>query len=147
MFGLITRRRHEQELAAAKAEAGRQRTRAEGAVSRAITAEFNRGQVLRQLAEADATNRRLAGRNLELGERLSRLAEADPEYAAQLEHRIGRLQKAGKRILAAWWAEKRRADRLQARLDDALGLDDPAVLAGQNWQATRQDGARKVVAS
>jgi hypothetical protein len=33
----------------------------------------------------------------------------------------------------------RRVEQLQARLDDACGLNDPAVEAGRHWQATRQD--------
>ncbi|KMS79071.1 hypothetical protein ACH49_13510 [Streptomyces leeuwenhoekii] len=147
MLGLITRRRHEQELAAAKAKTDRQRAAAEAAASRATTAEYNRRQLLRQLAEADAATRRLHGRVEELGRRLAALAEADPEYTAQLEHRVARLQKVGVRILAAGAAERRRADRLQDRLDDALGLNTPAVEDGRQWQTRRQDGGRKAVAS
>ena len=75
-----------------------------------------------QLAEADATNRRLNGRIEELGRRNSLLTEADPDYAAQLERSVARLRTAGKRVIAAWWAESKRADRLQQRLDDAVGL-------------------------
>lgn len=94
----------------------------------------------RQFAEADATNRRLEGRLLELGRRNAELAESDPEYAADLEQQLA----AARAELAA---EKKRGDHLQRRLDGALGLEDPAVLAGQNWQATREDGPRKGVAS
>lgn len=36
-------------------------------------------------------------------------------------------------------AETRRADRLQARLDDACGITTPAVDAGSMWQQTRTD--------
>lgn len=95
--------------------------------------------VARQFAETDAANRRLAGRNLELGNRISKLTEADPEYTAQLERRVARLRTVGKRILAAYSTELKRADRLQARLDDACGLDDPAVTAGRHWQSARHD--------
>jgi hypothetical protein len=115
----VTRRRHEAELAAAKAEADRLRTERDATVSKLATAVYNREQVLRQNAEQDAANRRLHGRILELGRRLSQLREADPEYAAQLEHRVTRLRRVGVRILAAYAAEKKRADRLQARLDNA----------------------------
>lgn len=72
----------------------------------------------RKFADADADNRRLAGRNLELGKRISQLAEADPEYAAALERRITRLRTVGARILTAYTAEKQRADRLSSYLDD-----------------------------
>ncbi|WP_171108654.1 MULTISPECIES: hypothetical protein [unclassified Streptomyces] len=147
MFGLTTTRRLRAELAAARAETDRQRRRAETAEGNLATAVYNRKQVLKQNAEMDATNRRLNGRLLELGRRNARLIESDPEYAAQLEQRVARLQKVGARILAAWHAERRRANHLQARLDDALGLNTPGVLDGRNWQANRQDGGRKQVSA
>ena len=129
----VTRRRYEDELAAAKHEIRRQRERAEAAEEKASTAEFNREQILRQLAEADATNRRLHGRNLELGRQVSVLAESDLEYAAHLERRKTSLEKAGHRILAAWRREQKRADHLQQRLDDAVGLSTTIVDSGR-WQ-------------
>lgn len=144
MFGLTTTRRLRAEVAAAKAEIRRQRQRAETAEQMAATAEYNRGQLLRQLADADATNRRLEGRLLELGRRLTKLAEADPEYAATLEQRVTRLHRVGARILAAYTGEKKRADRLQAELDDALGLNHPDIQAGRNWQSRRPDKPMQV---
>jgi chromosome segregation ATPase len=123
----ITRRRHEEELAAAKAEIQRQRRRANDAEDRANTAEFNRAQILRQLAEADATNRRLSGRNLELGERLTALAESDPEYAADLETQLAEAREA----LAV---ETKRAEHLQRRLDDAVGLSAKGIADSSRWQ-------------
>lgn len=39
-------------------------------------------------------------------------------------------------------AEKRRADQIQARLDDACGFNHPAVEAGQHWQERRLDKPR-----
>jgi chromosome segregation ATPase len=154
MFGLTTTRRLRAVQTAARSEQERLRIRAERAEERARTAEFNREQVLRQLAEADAANRRLHGRNLELGRQVSALAESDLEYAAQLERRVAqleqrvaRLKRVGKRIVAAWRREQKRADHLQQRLDNARGLNSPAVEAGRHWQATRTDGGRKGVAS
>ncbi|KOG21767.1 hypothetical protein [Streptomyces viridochromogenes] len=143
MFGLTTTRRLRREVAEAKADAtaetDRQRERADNAEQAQATAEYNRGQVLNQLNTADAANRRLHDRNLELGRRISALTESDPEYAARLERRVARLRLAGKRIFAAYGAQKKRADRLQQRLDDACGLNAPAVLAGSGWQSTRHD--------
>ncbi|MFF4834049.1 hypothetical protein [Streptomyces sp. NPDC001315] len=49
----VTRRRYREELAAANAEANRQRERAEKAIADQATAAFNREQVVRQFAEAD----------------------------------------------------------------------------------------------
>ena len=142
MFGLVTRRRHNAELAAVKAEADRLRAERDATVSKLATAVYNREQVLRQNAEQDAANRRLHGRILELSRRLSAVREADPEYAASLERRVARLRLVGVRILAAYAAEKKRADRLQTRLDDACGLDHPAVTEGAAWQARRMDKPR-----
>jgi hypothetical protein len=138
MFGLTTTRRLGAELAAVKAETDRQRRRAETAEGHAATAVFNRKQVLRQLADADADNRRLAGRNLELGKRISTLTEADPEYAAGLERRVTRLRTVGKRILAAYKAERQRADRLVSYLDDgdlrAIKTWEQRIEAHNGWK-------------
>ena len=142
----VTRRRYEDELAAAKHEIRRQRERAEAAEEKASTAEFNREQILRQLAEADATNRRLHGRNLELGRQVSALAESDLEYAAHLERRVARLKKVGKRIVAAWAREQKRADHLQQRLDDAVGLSTTIVDSGR-WQPGYKPAPKPEVAS
>ncbi|MEU9558028.1 hypothetical protein [Streptomyces fumanus] len=139
MFGLTTTRRRRAELAAARAETARQRERADRAEARAATAEYNRGQALRQVAGLDADNRRLAGRNKALGEEISKLSEADPQYAAALETRLRRALTAAARYLAAYHQQKRRADRLQARHDQALGLDTAAILSGQTWQQRRED--------
>lgn len=134
MFGLISRRRHTAELAAARAVSDRLRRERDTARSAQQTAEFNREQILRQLAEATTANRRLHGRNLELGRRVSALAESDPEYAGQLERRVDRLKKVTARLYAGARAEKARADHLQRRLDDAVGLGSRYPLDSASWQ-------------
>lgn len=48
---------------------------------------------------------------------------------------------------ADYEAQRKRADQLQARLDDACGLDDPGVQAGVNWQARRVDKPKPQVTS
>ncbi|MGW4493835.1 hypothetical protein [Streptomyces sp. NPDC004376] len=40
---------------------------------------------------------------------------------------------------AHYAAEKKRADRLQKQLDDALGLNTAGVADGRHWQTTRAD--------
>ncbi|MFJ8538114.1 hypothetical protein [Streptomyces sp. NPDC093591] len=134
MFGLTTTRRLRAEVAAAKAETDRQRERAEKAVKAEATAKFNRQQALDQLAAADAANRRLHGRNLELGQRISKLTEADPEYAAQLERRVARLRRIVSQLLADRRTETKRADGLQRRLDDAVGLTPRGIEDSRQWQ-------------
>jgi hypothetical protein len=98
------------------------------------TAVYNRQQIARQLAEADAANRRLAGRNVELGVRLSAYAESDPEYLTALEKRLDRALKACARWMDIAWTEGRRADRLQTRLDDAVGLKPCRIEDSSRWQ-------------
>lgn len=119
MFGLTTTRRLHAELAAAKAETDRQRKRADQAEERATTAEFNRSQILTQLATAD-------GRNKELQHRLTeavacsaaeKFTHADDELTATrivnscLTDDIVKLRKQLDEAHA-------HADRLQKRLDD-----------------------------
>lgn len=81
----------------------------------------------RQFAEADAANRRLSGRVEELGRRNSTLAESDPDHLADLETQLEDTRKQ----LAA---ETRRADRLQQRLDDAVGLGHGPIKNSGPWQ-------------
>ena len=71
-----------------------------------------------QLASADAANRRLHDRNVELGRRLARCAEADPDYAAALEQRVDRLKKVGARILTAYGSKSAEVTGLAARVDE-----------------------------
>lgn len=115
---LVWRSRHEDLYARYQAALKQTAT----ARKKADTAHFNRQQVLAQNAGLHADNQRLADRNLELGRRVSVLTEADPEYAAQLERRVARLRRIVSRALADRRAEQKRADQLQARLDDAVGL-------------------------
>jgi hypothetical protein len=112
-------RRERRENAGLRAENARLRAERDQFEEERNTAVFNRQQVLGQLASADTANRRLADRNLELGRRLSQCAEADPEYAASLERRVARLQKAGKRLLAAYALEQHRSNHQQALGDEA----------------------------
>ncbi|MFF0512472.1 hypothetical protein [Streptomyces sp. NPDC004250] len=138
MFGLITRRRYLRDLAAERAETRRVKQVKDDFWQQRDEAMAAARTAARQFAEADATNRRLAGRNEELGKRVSALTESDPEYLADLEQQLA----TAREELAA---EKKRADQLQARLDDACGLNSAGVEAGRYWQQTRQDGgARRV---
>jgi predicted RNase H-like nuclease (RuvC/YqgF family) len=116
----ISRSRHDDEVAAL-----RRRVLATEARHDDVVRAHN--ALARQLAEADAANRRLADRNLELGRRVSALAEADPEYAAELEQKVARLTEG-------YAAEKKRADHLQRRLDDAVGLSAGRIADSRQWQ-------------
>lgn len=56
----------------------------------------------------------------------------------QLIAEVGQLNGAAEAWMADHTAEKQRADHLQQRLDQVLGLDDAAVALGASWQARRQ---------
>lgn len=148
----VSRRRHTTEVDALRADNARLRGERDRAREGKATAEFNRGQVLRQNAELDAANRRLSGRNLELCTRLSDYAEADPDYLACLERRITCLQKGAARYLAALWQARakasgtadadvllRRIKHLEKELDNATYLPASGPQNFSRWQPGYQD--------
>ncbi|MFD7794368.1 hypothetical protein [Streptomyces sp. NPDC059759] len=93
----VTRRRHEEELAAARAETTRQRTRAEKAEATARTEINVRRHIGEQNGLLHAANARLTGRNKALSDRLAAAQVAsgfDVTKAKQTAGRIARLQKA-----------------------------------------------------
>lgn len=129
---IVSRRRYDMDLGAERAEASRLRAERD-------TARVDRDANLtaaatsaRQFAETDAALTRVNGR-------VSRLAGllADRDLVPAWRLHIART--AAARLLAAYGGEQARADGLQARLDDACGLNHPAVLNGQGWQGRRQD--------
>lgn len=121
----VTRRRYNAEIAALHGQNEALRERCEAAETNERTERVARRTITRQHAELDAANRRLHDRNLELGRRLSQHMEADPDYAASLEQRVGRLRKAAARYLDAMWTARAEVRSLtdlavqaNTRLDD-----------------------------
>lgn len=85
---------------------------------------------------------RVAGRNTLLTEQNERLTAAEQRHDADLDATLARVDRALRgcaRYRAALAAETRRADQLQARLDDYLGLNSAEVTDGRRWQLTRED--------
>ncbi len=134
LWPFVSRRRHQAELDAVNADRERLRGERNQFAEDRDGFKYTAETAARRFVEADAANRRLHNRNLELGRRLSALSESDPEYAAALEQRIASLTKASVRVLGAWHREQTRADRLQARLDDAVGLGAGRPLDSTPWQ-------------
>jgi hypothetical protein len=66
------------------------------------------------------------------------MAAFDEAQARKAADRIARLQKAVARGRVEAASERRRADGLQARLDDAVGLNTPKIAAGSDWQDRRE---------
>lgn len=147
----VLRSRHDADVAALNADRDRLRRRAETAEGHAATAVSNRKQVLRQNAELDAANTRLAGWNRELRRRLD--DNTDAEYTARLEVRVARLTKAAARYLNAVWDARAqtagaRADLegLGARLKASEERARQAVqgLRPDEWESRPVDGAPRV---
>lgn len=116
----VSRRRYLRDLAAERAETRRVKQVKDDFWQQRDEAMAAARTAARQFAEADAANRRLQGRLLELGRRLAAAAESDPGHLAALEQELA--------------AEKRRADRLQKRLDDAVGLGADRIADSGPWQ-------------
>ena len=138
---LVWRSRHEDELADAKAEITRQRKRVQAAEERAKTAERNQQSIARNQGVLLDQYRHVINRNRALCTQLEAAQVAngfDRAAAQKTADRIKRLREAVAKARGEAATETRRADLLQSRLDDAVGLNHPAVAAGDGWQARRQ---------
>jgi chromosome segregation ATPase len=101
-------------------------------------------QLTEELAASRRATLRLSGQYthlMETGEPMPMFSRPSKvqQRIANLERRLRLARKAGARVLAAYVRERRRADLLQARLDDACGLSRTAVTAGEHWQSRRED--------
>jgi len=124
-----------------KSEAGRQRKRAEGAERIARTEVANRRSIAELYAalcdshglpvpvDPDQPGRQHAEQAM---------AAFDEAQARKAADRIALLQEGVAKAREEAAAERRRADGLQKQLDDALGLNSPAVAAGDAWQQRRE---------
>lgn len=119
MFGLVTRRRYLRDLAAERAETRRVKQVKDNFWQERDAALAAARTAARQFAEADAANKRLAGRNRALQERLEQRQDyAEAEYAVQLERRLYRLTKGTARWMAALWAERAESTKLARQVDE-----------------------------
>ena len=145
MFGLVTRRRYDAELAALRSQYEALRERCEGAESREAIERNARRTITHQFTEADEQRTALTLVNACLTDDLVKERQVSGSLALQIHAMAQPLEPDLDAIdwPAKYEAEKKRADRLQGRLDDAVGLTDPRVEDGRNWQQNRQDGGRK----
>lgn len=119
MFGLISRRER-REIAELEEYITRLRAERDKARAERDTAVYNRQQIGRQLAEADAANKRLAGRNSVLQERLEQREDyTEAAYVVQVEKRLDRLARGTARWMAALWAERAESIRLARQAGEA----------------------------
>lgn len=121
MFGLISHRRHDAELAAARAVSDRLRGERDAARAEKKAFRYAAATGAEQVIDVSIVNDCLT-RDLTV-----------------LKKRVERLRKVGARLLAAYARERLRAVQLQRRLDDAVGLTSPALDAGRHWQERRTD--------
>ncbi|MFE9363716.1 hypothetical protein ACFYNN_13045 [Streptomyces sp. NPDC006978] len=93
-----------------------------------------------QVARAARTSMKLAaGQFTDTDDALGRARLARITDAVAYRHRITRLRRAIATYRAALTTETRRADRLQAAYDHAVGIDHPDVDAGAQWQQRHTD--------
>ena len=162
MFGFISARRHEADLAAARAEADRLRRERDTAVRERAAFRTAAVSAAEQFTDvcivntcltedlaaardrlAEYSGRRTVGEVLEEHDvHRKALAAAigaglDRNWEQLIEAAAGVYKAAGE-WMADHEVEKRRADGLQARLDDALGLNTAGVDAGSGWQERRE---------
>jgi hypothetical protein len=164
MFGLTTTRRLRAELAAARAEMDRLRAERDASNEVAETWHAAARQTSELYTDASIANGCLTNDLTAARKRLAEygarrtvsdvLEEHDVHRKAladalgdqkrhlnwdQLIAEVGRLNAAAEAWMADHAAEKKRADHLQARLDDALGLNTSRISDGRMWQHTRPD--------
>ncbi|MFH8336907.1 hypothetical protein [Streptomyces sp. AM6-12] len=125
---LVTRRRYETDLDAVKAD--RDRLRGE------------RDQFARDRDTQRAVARKATEQYVALDERYTDTAIVNEHLTEELTAVRKQIASTDDGWQAKYEAEKKRADHLQQRLDDALGLNTTAVAAGEQWQSRRDPKMR-----
>lgn len=98
-----------------------------------------RDDARRQARAAHAATHLAAGQFTDTDDALSRARLARITDAVTYRRRITRLLRTIASCRAATAIETRRANRLQAAYDSAVGLDHPDVDAEAQWQSRRTD--------
>lgn len=109
----------------------------------------------RDAARADAavwkgSSVRTAARFSELHTRAETARDAhraEGEHTGALERRLRRVLSACARYRAELHRAHADSEFLQSRYDDAVGITDPAVDAGEHWQQRRSDKPRTEISS
>lgn len=144
----VTSRRHEHEINALKGRLAQAIEQRDSARSERQAFRSAAQTASRQFADADAATRRLHDRVEELKKRLDARPADGTKDTARLENRITRLRKIVSRLLEERRTATRRADRLQARLDDAVGLPPRGPIVDSSaWQPGYQPPKPKAGAS
>lgn len=106
---------------------------AQRAVARKAARQFTSAD--EELIELRLVNDRLTDANLAVARRLARALRACARYRTALD-------KTATEWMAECQAHALRADRLQRRLDDSLGLNTAVIALGETWQDRREQKMR-----
>ncbi|MFY0511833.1 hypothetical protein ACOMD4_15825 [Streptomyces anulatus] len=93
------------------------------------------------------TTRTAAGQFTAADDTLTRVRLARIRDAITYQQRIVRLTRAVINLRAAYAAAERRAARVQAAYDNAVGLNNPSLDLGAHWQTRRSDKPRTEVSA
>jgi hypothetical protein len=128
-------RREQREIAELKADVARLRTQRDTALKNAATWKGVAERASEMFTDTSLVNDRLTDANLAVSRRLTRALRACARYRAALN-------KTATEWMTECQAHALRADRLQRRLDDSLGLNTAPVVLGETWQDRREQKMR-----
>ncbi|WP_318196877.1 hypothetical protein [Streptomyces sp. MCL20-2] len=106
-----------------------------------------RDEAQRNVRAMQTATRTAAGQFTAADDTLNRVRLARLADAIRYTGRITRLVRIVARLRTEVAAAERRAARVQAQYDNAVGLDNPTLDLGAHWQNRRSDKPRTEVAS
>lgn len=106
-----------------------------------------RDEAQRNVRAMQTATRTAAGQFTAADDELLRTRLAKLADEIRFARRIARLVQIVARLRTEVAAAERRAARVQAAYDNAVGLDNPALDLGAHWQTRRADKPRTEVAS
>ncbi|MFF5891209.1 hypothetical protein ACFY72_20860 [Streptomyces globisporus] len=106
-----------------------------------------RDEAQRNVRAMQTATRTAAGQFTAADDTLNRVRLARLADAIRYTGRITRLVRIVARLRTEVAAAERRAARVQAQYDNAVGLDDPTLDLGAHWQTRRSDKPRTEVSA
>ncbi|MEU2143584.1 hypothetical protein ABZ741_04635 [Streptomyces globisporus] len=106
-----------------------------------------RDEAQRTVRAMQTATRTAAGQFTAADDTLNRVRLARLADAIRYTGRITRLVRIVARLRTEVAAAERRAARVQAQYDNAVGLDDPTLDLGAHWQTRRSDKPRTEVSA
>lgn len=139
---IVSRRRYDADLLAAKAETSRMRSERDKFAEARDANRAAARTASRQFTDADEELAATRIVNACLTEDVAKERQVNENLARQIHEMADRLR-AYERVDGTDWqskyeAERKRADRLQKRLDDAVGLKPSRIEDSSQWQPANQ---------